>query len=259
MAREKASINISIWGDADFRKLTASAQSLYFKLMSHPKLDYCGVVEFHPGRLAAMTLEQTPDDVIVAAQELSDNFWCVFDQSTDEVMVRGFLRHDGVLLQPRLVVSATKDYAAIASNKIRAVVVHEIQRFKRERPDLPGWEKPQMMSLLKQESIDVRQTVTELVWGPLAGVTLPRFDHPDDRPNGQADDQGHDHPDGARYGHRLGQTATTSEPRPTTATATSTATATTSDEVAPSKSQRYPQGLGSADPARASSRSARAS
>jgi hypothetical protein len=89
MAREKTAINVDIWGDADFRNLTAQAQSLYFKLMSHPKLDYCGVVEFHPGRLAALSREQTAGDVMVAAQELSQTFYCVFDQDTDEVMVRG--------------------------------------------------------------------------------------------------------------------------------------------------------------------------
>jgi hypothetical protein len=60
VAREKTAINVDIWGDADFRNLTAQAQSLYFKLMSHPKLDYCGVVEFHPGRLAALSRTSQP-------------------------------------------------------------------------------------------------------------------------------------------------------------------------------------------------------
>ncbi|WP_308491051.1 hypothetical protein [Microbacterium terrisoli] len=164
MARERATINIDIWSDADFRDLTAPAQSLYFKLTSHPKLDYCGCVEFHPGRLAAMSREMTSGDVMVAAQELSDKWFCVFDQSTDEVLVRSFLRHDGLMKQPRLAVSAAKAYGAIASNKIRAVVVHELQRFKRENPDLLAWEKPQVMTLLKQPAVSVRETRTDLEW-----------------------------------------------------------------------------------------------
>lgn len=164
MARERATINVDIWSDDDFRNLTAPAQSLYFKLTSHPKLDYCGCVEFHPGRLAAMSKEQTASDVIIAAQELSDTYFCVFDQSTDEVLVRSFLRHDGLLKQPRLAVSAAKAYGAIASNKIRAVVVNELQRYKRENPDLPAWDKPQLMTVLKQTSVPVRQTKTDLDW-----------------------------------------------------------------------------------------------
>lgn len=164
MARERATINIDIWSDADFRALTAPAQSLYFKLTTHPKLDYCGCTEFHPGRLAAMSKEQTAGDVMVAAQELSDTFFCVFDQSTDEVMVRSFLRHDGLMHQPRLAVSAAKAYGAIASNKIRAVVVHELQRLKKKEPDLTAWEKPQIMTVLKQPAESVRNTKTDLTW-----------------------------------------------------------------------------------------------
>lgn len=215
MPRERASINIDIWGDADFRALTDPAQSLYFKLMSHPKLDYCGVVEFHPGRLAAMTNEQTPDNIIIAAQELSDTFYCVFDQSTDEVMVRGFLRHDGVLLQPRLAVSAAKAYSAIASNKIRAVVVYEVIRFRKENPDLAAWEKPQMKTLLKQSATAVTDTVTELEW---------------------SDFQSH----GQGYGQRSGQTLGDATTGATTATTTSTPTATSSKEDAPSQTKSYP-------------------
>jgi hypothetical protein len=164
MARERATINIDIWSDADFRNLTAPAQSLYFKLVSHPKLDYCGCVEFHPGRLAAMSKEQSSGDIMIAAQELADTFFCVFDQSTDEALVRSFLRHDGLMKQPRLAVSAAKAYGAIASNKIRAVVVHELQRLKKKEPDLAAWEKPQVMTILKQPSVAVRETKTELTW-----------------------------------------------------------------------------------------------
>ena len=218
MARERASINIDIWGDADFRNLTDAAQALYFKLMSHPKLDYCGVVEFHPGRLAAMTKEQTADHVIIAAQELSDTFYCVFDQSTDEVMVRGFLRHDGVLQQPRLAVSAAKAYAAIASNKIRAVVVHEVLRFRKENPDLAAWEKPQMKTLLKQESVSVKETVTELEWHPITAY-------------------------GQRYGQGSGQTSTDATTGPTTSTATTTSTTPLPKESGLSESKSYPQGV----------------
>lgn len=218
MGRERASINIDIWGDADFRSLTPLAQSLYFKLMSHPKLDYCGVVEFHPGRLAAMSREQTADQVIVAAQELSDSFYCVFDQSTDEVMVRGFLRHDGVLMQPRLAVSAAKAYAAIASNKIRAVVVHEVLRFKKENPDLAAWEKPQMKTLTKQESVSVKNTTTELEWSGFLAY-------------------------GQGYGHRSDETLTDPTTGPTTATTTATTTSTSKEGVRDRSS--YPQGLGS--------------
>jgi hypothetical protein len=214
MAREKASINLDIWGDASFRDLTDPAQSLWFKLMSY-KLDYCGVGNFHPGRLAAMSREQTPDQIVIAAQELSDKYWVVFDQTTDEFMVRGYLRHDGVLRQPRLAVSAALAYAAIASNKIRAVVVFEVQRFRRENPDLGAWEKPQMKTLLKQPATPVTETVTDLVWTFSTAY-------------------------GEGYGQRSDQTSVASMTGPTTTTATSTATGTTSKEVSEVIGSSYP-------------------
>lgn len=164
MARDRASITVDIWADGDFRELTAAAQALWFKLYSHPQLSYCGVVDFHPGRLAALSKEQTADDVIIAAQELSDKWWCVFDQGTDEVLVRGFLRKDGLLRQPKLAVSAAKAFAAVASNKLRAVIVAEVARYKKENPDLGAWDQTAVKVLLKQEAVEVQQTETGLVW-----------------------------------------------------------------------------------------------
>lgn len=221
MAREKASINLEIWGDADFRDLTAPAQFLWHKMMGY-KLDYCGVGNFHPGRLAALTREQTPDEVMIAAQELSEKYWIVVDQSTDEFMVRGYLRHDGVLKQPRLAVSAALAYAAIASNKIRAVVVFEIQRFRKENPDLAAWDKPQMKSLLKQQAVPVTETVTDLEWSFLT-------------PYGQGS--------GQAYGLALPQTLVAPTGGPTTDTGTSTGTATSSKEDTPPNSKTSPLGV----------------
>ncbi len=219
MARERASINIDIWGDADFRNLTPAAQALYFKLMSHPRLDYCGVVEFHPGRLAALSREQTAGDIMIAAQELSWAYYCVIDQTTDECMVRGFLRHDGVLQQPRLAVSAAKAYAAIGSNKIRAVIVHEVLRFRRENPDLKAWEHPQMRTLLKQQAVAVQEVETDLSW---------------DFGQGHGDAYGHP------YGQRLAQTPSNATTAPTTSTSTSTATATKPEGFADVRDASYP-------------------
>lgn len=229
MAREKASINLDVWADTSFRALTAPAQALYFKLMSHPKLDYCGVTEFHPGRLAALSNELTVDEVMYAALELSDGFWIVVDQATDEVMVRGYLRHDGVLRQPKLAVSCALAYSAIASNKIRAVIVHEIQRFKKENPDLPAWEKPQMKTLLKQEAVDVRSTVTELEWSPVTAL------------GGRAYGQTYAHP----YGQRQPETEHDATTAPTTATATATATATRSKDHSADRESSYSQAVAS--------------
>ncbi|MET0887685.1 MAG: hypothetical protein ABWX92_14685 [Mycetocola sp.] len=225
MARERASFNIDIWSDADFRDLTGPAQGLYFKLTSHPKLDYCGVTEFHPGRLAAFTREESVQSIMIAAAELSYKFFCVFDQDTEEVLVRSFLRHDGLLKQPRLAVSAAKAYGSVASNKIRAVIVHELQRYKRENGDLAAWEKPQMKTILKQPAMNVRETDVEMSMP--TGVVL--FGQP------------HNQLDGLGYGQRSDETLGKPTGSATTSTSTSTATTPSSKEDAARSDGSYPQ------------------
>lgn len=223
MGRERATINVDIWSDDDFRNLTEPAQSLYFKLTTHAKLDYCGVTDFHPGRLAALSKELTADYVMIAAQELSETFFIVVDQDTDEVLVRSFLRHDGLLKQPRLAVSAAKAFGAVSSPKIRAVIVHELQRYKRENPELGAWEKPQMKTVLKQNACPVRETATDLEWSFA-------------RPIGERYAE--------RYGQRLPQTSPKATGGPTTSTTTSTSTATSSIEDAFPNQSSYPQAVG---------------
>lgn len=226
MPRESARINVDIWSDDDFRDLTAPAQALYFKLTTHPGLTYAGTLDWHPGRIAALSREETVRDVMIAAGELSHNYFCVFDQDTDEVLVRSFLRHDGLLKQERLHVSVAKAFGSVASNKIRAVIVHELQRYKRENPDLKGWDKPQMRTVLKQSACSVRETETEMDL-PLAFD----FSAVDNTCYGQ------------RFGQRLAMGAGNASTAPTTSTSTATSTSPSSKEDAAALMVSSPQAL----------------
>jgi hypothetical protein len=220
MPRERGTI---IWSDADFRALTAPAQWLYFVLVTHPKLSYCGVVEWFPGRLKENANEETVQSIMLAAGELSYNFFAVFDQSTDEVLVRSYLRHDGILKQPRLAVSAAKAYGGVASNKIRAVIVHELTRLRKETPDLGAWEQPSMKTVLRQPSESVRDVDVEL-----------------DMPF--ALDFGALH--AQRSAQRLPQTLPEPQTLPTTTTATTTSTSTSPKEDALPEKGSYPHPVG---------------
>jgi hypothetical protein len=159
VAREYARLKVSIWADPDFRRLTPSAQHLYFALLTSPSLTHCGVGDWRPKRLAALAEDWTEKDVLEAANELSENLYLVVDEDTEEVLIRSFIRHDGLMHQPRMAVSMVKAQHAVASSKLRGVIVHELRRLKVEQPDLPGWKdvkgKPgQALDLLEMESID---------------------------------------------------------------------------------------------------------
>lgn len=171
MARDYAQIRQDMWLDDDWRGLTVGAQHLYMLLLSDPKLSYAGVTDFRPGAIRQRAAEWSLLSVMTAAVELSYAYFLVFDQETEEVFIRSYLRHDSLMKNPRMAVSMAKDFGAIGSNKIRAALVHEVTRLKRENPDWGAWEKPQVKTLLRQNAVSAREMEVDLDM-PL-GVGLP--------------------------------------------------------------------------------------
>jgi len=227
MPRDYAQIRQDMWSDDRWRGLTPMAQWLYMLLLSDPRLTYAGVTDWHPGKLSQRAKECTGRDVLIAAAELSDDHFIVIDEETEEVMIRSYLKHDPLMRNPRLAVTMAKDFGAVASNKIRAAIVWELQRLKKAEPDLPAWEKPQVKTVLRQNAVNPREMVTDLPIGAATyfGVGLP------DRL-------------GVGLGVESGEGRGTVYQPPTTATATATTTATSSDEDAAAARSSYPHRLG---------------
>lgn len=164
MARDRASIRIDMWADADWRALSGPAQRLYMLLLSHPTLSYAGVADWRPGRIAQLSTATTAADIEAAAVELENAAFILRDTETEEVLVRSFVKHDGLMKQPKLVVSMTTAFAAIASSKIREVVAFEVQKLHARDMDLD----PD-----KRLKWDVRQVQTVLAakGSPIASFT----------------------------------------------------------------------------------------
>jgi hypothetical protein len=130
MARRYAQVRPDMWLDDDWRALTAPAQHLYLVILTDPGLSYAGVAEWKPGRLRQRAQEWNATDLLVAAQECSGRHFLIFDDETEEVAVRSFLRHDGLMKQPRMAVSMASAFGQIGSNKIRAAIVFELSRLR---------------------------------------------------------------------------------------------------------------------------------
>lgn len=154
MARDRASIRIDLWADDDFRKLSLAAQHLYMLLLSHPTLSYAGVADWRVGRVAAVTAGHSVDGVQAAARELEIGRFILTDSETEEVLVRTFVKHDGLMKQPKLIVSMTNAYAAIASVKLRQVFAFEIQKLHANDKDLK-WGVSQVQTILSAEAADI--------------------------------------------------------------------------------------------------------
>jgi hypothetical protein len=213
MTKKFAQIRPDMWLDDEWRALTKDAQHLYLLLLTDPEMSYCGVVDWRPSRIVQRAAEWTILEMMRAAVELSCSYFLVFDQGTEEVMVRSFMRHDGLLAQPRMAVSVANAFGVVGSNKLRAVIVHELSRLRKETPDLPAWEKPQMKTVLRQTSVDPKTLEVDL-----------------------------DMPLGVDLGVGLGVTLPNVSGSPTTATATTTSTSPSSKEDAVGQPKSYPQG-----------------
>lgn len=139
MARDHARIYVSIWNDPAFRARSRAAQHGYFTLLSQPRMSYCGVLDYMPVRLAQFAADINAEDVEKAVEELEEHRFVVLDRSTGELLVRSYVRHDGLLSQPNVVKAMVRDIGTVMSLELRAAIVAELRRARREDPALKGW------------------------------------------------------------------------------------------------------------------------
>lgn len=153
MARDHARIRLDIWADEDYTALPSTSQWLYERLLTHGDLSYCGVTDWRPPRLAASACDLTPTDIEMFASALEDGEFIVVDRETEEVLVRSFVKHDGLMDKWNLAAAMAREFTAIASRAIRGVVVHELRRLHDAHPDYRGWDRPDVKRVLGRASI----------------------------------------------------------------------------------------------------------
>lgn len=225
MARDFARFNIAIWQDPDWRALPPPAQHLYTLLWMHPDLSYCGVLDWRPGRLVNFAQGWTADDIRTVARCLEARHFIVTDDVSEEVLLRSWVRFDGLLKQPRLSVSFANAYASVASNEVREVIIHELRKVHQLEPQLTAWANPRVASMLDLPSTDPKARANPE--DPFRDGFAYQF--------------------GDRFGPSLGQTAldvsgSVSVP-PTPSTATATSSVSCYDTNAPRKrGSRLPDG-----------------
>src|SRR5699024_11910345 len=96
---------------------------------------YSGRCDCRPGRVAKMRDDATRADIERAGMALQSKRFILIDEETEEVLIRSYIRHDGVLKQPNLAVSFVNAYGAAASPEIRMLIIHELKRLVSEFPE----------------------------------------------------------------------------------------------------------------------------
>lgn len=139
MARDHGRIYTRIWADPDFRALNRDPQRLYLLLISQANLSYCGGLDYIPRRLCSLAKDEDEETLQAALNNLEMARFVAADYSMNELLVRSFVRHDGLLDSPNMTKAMLKARASLLSDNLRNVVDAELQRAYREDPKAKGW------------------------------------------------------------------------------------------------------------------------
>ncbi|UGT65286.1 hypothetical protein LTT66_18120 [Nocardia gipuzkoensis] len=132
MAREHGRVLSRIWRDPDFRALSVGAQRMYLLLLSQPTINNAGMLPLQIGKFAKGCDSTSEEDVRIALGELARANFAYFDEDSEEVFVRSYIRNDGVLKQPNIVKNALRCAAAIESEYLRSAMAIELRRIGRD-------------------------------------------------------------------------------------------------------------------------------
>lgn len=128
MARGHARIASTIWEDTDFLALTTDQQHLYLFLLGQPNLSHAGVLPLTYRRWARKAAGLTARDLEDRMGALHTARFVVADEDTEEVLIRTFVRNDGLWKQPRMMGAMVAAAAEIESRALRAALLVEVSR-----------------------------------------------------------------------------------------------------------------------------------
>lgn len=130
--RSHGRILVTIWADPDWIKLPETAQRLYMLLLAQKHINNAGVQPLMIGQWAKMSAQSTQVSVRYALDILQGAAFIVYDIDTAEVLVRSFIRNDGVLSQPNVLKNALRVAEQTESPRLRQVLADELASLGRD-------------------------------------------------------------------------------------------------------------------------------
>lgn len=153
MPRSFAQIGTGLWNEPTIRSHTITAQRAYFLIYTQPELSRCGVLPFRLKRLAGMAADDTPTKLRKALVALEKTRHIVVDEDSEEVLLRTYVRHDGLLSQPQVVATMVQDFALVESPSIQSAFLAELRRIW-DLPDLPDQQRKGLRLALGEHETD---------------------------------------------------------------------------------------------------------
>lgn len=163
MPSDHARIRRDIWADTDWRRLSVGEQWLYLHLLSSPTLSLCGVADWRPARIAKMAAGTSADDVVTFSAGLIDKEFVLPDFEAEEIAIRSWVKHDGLMRSPNLAKALRSAWDATASEPIRGLIVGQLCRLYDSDPTLAGWDH--VGDLLDKGSLTFAEALAEVMPG----------------------------------------------------------------------------------------------
>lgn len=142
-------------------------------MLTSATLTYAGVADWRPKRLATLASGRTPADVEAAASELIEGLYIVTDEDTEEVLIRSFMKHDGLLQKPNVAKAMVKAYDQVYSLTLKGVIVHELNKLHERFPEWKAFEVEAVLDVMGNRSVNPSEVVSRRV-----PETLPERDAP---------------------------------------------------------------------------------
>lgn len=128
MARDYALIGTGIWNEASVLDLTPLEQHAYFVVHTQADMSRCGVVPYTLRRWAKLSKGHSATKFRAALRGLERCRQIVIDESTEEVLDRPYIRHDGLLRQPQVVGAMVRDFRSVRSPIVSTAILAELRR-----------------------------------------------------------------------------------------------------------------------------------
>ncbi|MEN6548029.1 MAG: hypothetical protein ABFE07_18480 [Armatimonadia bacterium] len=128
MARAHGRVLSSIWEDEDFIALTQQQQRLYLFLISQPNLNHAGLLPLTLRRWARKATGLTAAELDEHLDALAKAHFIVLDVDTEELLIRSFVRNDGVWRMPKVMGAMVSGAMEIESKALRRALLEEMDR-----------------------------------------------------------------------------------------------------------------------------------
>ena len=128
MARGHGRILTSIWEDPDFLALDEKEQRLYLFLISQPNLNHAGLLDLTLRRWSRKARSLTSAELEKTLQALEAARFIVMDDDTEELLIRSFIRNDGVWRMPKVMGAMVSGALEISSKRLQRALLLEVDR-----------------------------------------------------------------------------------------------------------------------------------